>query len=265
MARNNSRWPWMGASGSSGTNPMEQLLKMQQQWLESMSQGFGRAGANPFAGPFSNMGPGAAPRGPGMMGGLLQMQTKLQELERRVAELEACNEVLRFMYDWAFQIDQTQTLPKAEAEAVARHIVDDRMTPDGTFDFSTIPGWLGVWGPDKQDIVDKLMVFGEQIEWSYHLYPNGTPTVDLSRGTATFTTQSEVVPLRQGRQGAWLFLRQVSTLAKVGDGWRMRCYELSDLRQTQGDLSPMRSSLGASASAGARESGGGRRVVRRGD
>ena len=213
-------------------------------------------------------------------------KSDLAALEQRIATLEAVNDVNDFMFRWARILDLVETVETPEeSRKVCERMCSTMMTPQGVMDFSGIPGWLGVWGPNKKELTDKFVKFSGNIRWSYHLYCNTSTKVDLDRGTARYTTTAEMVPLvvnaapddahRPDWVGNWLFLTQVSDLKLVNGRWLMHRYTLTDLRQTLGDLSHRSggaAAIGGSVVAGAEtavsvrpERSHRRRVLRRGD
>jgi hypothetical protein len=155
-------------------------------------------------------------------------------LKKRVEVLEAKEEITRFMYEWAKLADKIETEKKPED---IHRLAYDLMTPTGTCDFSAIPGWEGIWGPDKQDIITKFTNFARAIGWAYHIYPNASIDVNLDEGTAYYYTSAEFVPLqflvKDNPQGSnqILFLQQDSRLKRIDGRWKMQEYRLSKLRQ----------------------------------
>ena len=155
------------------------------------------------------------------------MSEELLELKRRVEVLEAREAVSRFMYHWGYTADQVElTNSREKAEYLAHQL----MTDDGVCDFSAIPGWMGVWGPKKEQIVENFLAFSQAIHWAYHIYPNAKIDVNLEENTAHYSTYAEFVPLVLNGTVQLMFLTQNSYLRRVGGEWKMVKYHLSELR-----------------------------------
>ena len=145
------------------------------------------------------------------------------KLERRVAVLEAKEQVQRRMYRWARYLDEVERTADPE---VCRRMLDDMAAPGLCFKMSTVG--FGDWGPDPEDIVERFTSFSEGVEYAYHYYHHGEIDVDLDAGTAHFYTGHECVPLKLGGEGKWLFLVQNSDWKLIDGKWRIVCYELTE-------------------------------------
>jgi hypothetical protein len=162
---------------------------------------------------------------------LEQLRAEQKALHKRVRVLEAREAITRFMYQWAKQADLIETEKEpSRVQHLIHELAYDMMTADGTCDFSAIPDWGGIWGPDKSDIINKFLNFAKPIGWAYHIYPNASIDVKLKKGIAHYYTSSEVVPLNLSGQDQLLFLKQDSTLRLVDGKWKMARYKLSKLR-----------------------------------
>ena len=156
--------------------------------------------------------------------------TELESLKKRVEVIEAKEAVTKFMYEWAYWADKIERDKKRQD---VEYLANELMTSDGTCDFSAIPNLQGIWGPDKQDIINKFITFAQSIGWAYHIYPNAMINMRLEEGLAEYYTHTEFVPLTIQGQGQFLFLQQNSELKLVGGQWKMHRYRLSNLRQVQ--------------------------------
>jgi hypothetical protein len=153
------------------------------------------------------------------------LRHELETLRRRVATLEAKEEVTRAMYNWGRWLDRIElTGAREDAEYLAKEL----MTEDGVMNFDEV-GW-GVWGPAKESVVVEFLKFSTRIGWAYHYYLHPEVDVDIDKGTAHFYTGAEWVPLKLDGRGQWLFLVQNSDWVKVNGKWKMKLYKLTNLR-----------------------------------
>ena len=165
--------------------------------------------------------------------------TTLAALEKRIATLEARVDVQNAAYHWIRTADRIETEDDAaELEKLCNYLFRELMTEDGTCDFSAIEGWGGIWGPDKDAMVQQFIGFASAINWSYHIYPNAQIDVDLDKGEAVFWTTCETVPLKiknaDGKwESRWLFLTEHLSFRLVDGAWKVTCYKLENLRSVK--------------------------------
>tara|TARA_Y100000994_G_C15524793_1_gene373188 strand:- start:70 stop:588 length:519 start_codon:yes stop_codon:yes gene_type:complete len=147
--------------------------------------------------------------------------TKLEQLERRVEQLEQKERVKRAMARVGRWMDRCElTKDTTDIEFLANEL----MTEQGT-----VVTMFGTFGPSKTQFVEGFKDFAAEITWAVHHYYHQEVDVDLDAGTAHFHAL-EMVPL-QWKQGAtWLLLENDSTLHLLENEWKVHRYSIDELK-----------------------------------
>lgn len=142
-------------------------------------------------------------------------------LEQRVQRLEDIDAIKRVMSAAGRWFDRCETT--ADSDDIAR-FYDSLFAEGGYMEFP-----FGKWGPNREEIIQKLSSFAQTIDWSLHHYTNIEVELNEELSKAIYHA-IEIIPILITGTATWMFVENESELHKVGGVWKIYKYGIIDFK-----------------------------------
>ena len=146
------------------------------------------------------------------------MTKSLEFRIQRLEDIDAVKKVIATAGRWFDRAEMT-----ASPEDVAK-FYDTLFVEGGFMEFP-----FGVWGPDRQQIIDELSNFSQTIDWSLHHYTNQEVELNEDLSVAIYHA-IEIIPILINNTATWMFVENESELRKVNGQWKIFRYGIIDFK-----------------------------------
>jgi hypothetical protein len=155
------------------------------------------------------------------------LNERISELENRIKYQEEVEAVKRAVLRYGRWVDKVMSYDKEDDFA---YMANELHTKDGQVVHSS-----GAWGPEKDDLINRIRKHSAPIDWSIHYYTNVEAIVDMETNTARYRALELVPQKRRDGTATWAWVANDSLLRKVDNEWKFVRYgpaEVGRLKQT---------------------------------